>query len=324
MHAGFSWAIQAGFRSMALPEGLTYTDRFLAMGGLGRIIIDGLEKSRFELVVSAAKAHIELLEARYSRYRANSLISTINARAGSGLWTEVDHDTNWLFDAASALFEASGGAFDITSGVYRRVWDFRDPRAVTPTQGEIDRCRELVSWPVVQRRRLGPYAEIHLPVAGMELDFGGLAKEFAIDKVCELLISMGVSSALVDLAGDIRVIGARETGQPWLIGIANPMPKQKVEIEIAQIPVVNLAVTTSGNYARYQLKDGRRLGHILDARTGWPVEHWDSVTVVGAYAIQAGGLSTLAMLGGLQSLSLLRSSGLRFLAIDKDGERYIN
>ncbi len=263
-----------------------------------------------EQAFAQAVAEVRRIEARYSRYREDSVISRINACAGTGEAIEVDDETAGLLNFAAALHEDSEGRFDVTSGVLRRAWDFS---AGTPPQPDhLASLMTLVGWRHVQwdGRHIG------LSQAGMQLDFGGIGKEYAADRAASLLQGLGFGQGFVNLGGDIRVVGPRPDGQPWRFGIQHPRQPQSL---IAHIEVGQGALTTSGDYERFLVHDGRRYGHILDARTGWPVQHWQSVSVVAPACVAAGALSTVAMLHEADGLDFLREQGVAFMAVDASG-----
>jgi FAD:protein FMN transferase len=260
--------------------------------------------------LAQAMAEVQRIEAKYSRYRADSVISQINAGAGLPDAIAVDDETAALLDFAATLHADSEGRFDVSSGVLRRAWDFKGK--ALPSDARLAELQALVGWGQVA----WDGRHIRLPRAGMELDFGGIGKEYAADRAASLLQGLGFTQGFVNLGGDIRVLGPRPDGQPWRFGIQHPRRPQAL---IAHIDVGQGALATSGDYERFLIHQGQRYGHILDARTGWPVQHWQSVSVVAPACVAAGALSTIAMLMGEQALDFLRAQGVAFLAIDDQG-----
>jgi FAD:protein FMN transferase len=259
---------------------------------------------------------VRRIEAKYSRYQANSVVSQISAQAGLN-WTECDDETLALLDFADQLFTQSTGLFDITSGVLRRAWNFRQP--VLPEADVLRSLCALIDWRSVQREG----RRIRLPKVGMELDFGGFGKEYAADRAAQVLKAQGVRSGYVNLAGDIQVMGPQITpqgqAQPWLIGIQHPRQSGKL---IASIPIAYGALATSGDYERFFELDGRRYCHILHPQSGQPVHHWRSISVLAPSAIVAGSYSTVALLKQEQGRAFLENSGCIYLAIDHAGDMY--
>jgi thiamine biosynthesis lipoprotein len=151
----------------------------------------------------------------------------------------------------------------------------------------------------------------------MEIDFGGFGKEYAADRAAAILAAQGIRHGYVNLGGDLQVIGPQPDGQAWTIGIQDPRNPDGV---IAHIPVTQGSMATSGDYERYIELDGRRYCHILDPRSGRPVNHWRSVSVLAPLAIAAGSCSTIAMLKQENGLAFLDGTGMPYLAVDSQGE----
>jgi len=263
-----------------------------------------------EQAVSAAVAEVRRIEHKYSRYRADSVVSNINAAAGNGRFIEVDSETADLIDFAAQAHAASGGRFDITTGVLRQAWDFSTARLPRPEA--LAEVLARVGWAQVDWRR--PALRLLRP--GMELDFGGFGKEYAADRAASLLAGAGVAAALVNLGGDMRVLGPRPDGRPWRLGIAHPRRPGEV---LASIELAQGALATSGDYERFFDFDGRRYCHVLDPHSGWPVQAWQSVSVLAPACVAAGTLSTIAMLLQADALDFLRSQAVDFFAVDAQG-----
>jgi thiamine biosynthesis lipoprotein len=263
--------------------------------------------------VAAAIAEVHRIEAKFSRYRADSVLSRINAAAG-GEAVECDAETISLLDYADTLFNASDGLFDITAGVLRQAWDFK--RAQLPSSAELARVCALIGWERVQRGA----GRVRLPQAGMELDFGGFGKEYAADRAGAMLAAAGLRHGYVSLGGDLRVIGPKPDGTPWMIGIQDPRRPGAI---IASIPVTQGGLATSGDYERFFELDGRRYCHLLNPRSGQPVSHWRTISVVAPLAVMAGNCSTIAMLKEEMALDFLEATGVSYLAMDRHGAIHV-
>lgn len=262
----------------------------------------------------AAIAEVRRIEAKFSRYRDDSITTAINRAAGQDA-VEVDDETAHLLNFGAALYAQSDGRFDLTSGVLRRAWDFKAGRV--PAQRDLDALLPLIGWSQVQWRD----HSIRLPRAGMEIDFGGIGKEYAADRAAAALVEHGGSRGFVNLGGDVRVIGPAPDGTPWRIAVQHPRG-QAGEI-LAHLDVASGALATSGDYERYFIVDGRRYCHLLDPRSGWPVTAWQSVSVVAPLAVAAGACATIAMLHDVDAaLAFLRVQGVRYLAVDAAGRRH--
>ena len=131
-----------------------------------------------------------------------------------------------------------------------------------------------------------------------------------------MLANEGARHGLVNLGGDIRVIGPQADGSPWLMGIRHP---RHVDAVIASIPISAGALATSGDYERFFVDDGQRFCHILNPKTGWPAQHWQSISVIAPVCVAAGAMSTTAMLKGPDAIAFLEAQGVSYLAVDADG-----
>ena len=288
----------------------TFHFGFEAMASRCEIVIATQSKGVAQEVARLAIDEISRIERKYSRYRAESIVSLINAAAGAG-FVECDDETLSLFQYADTLYESSGGLFDITAGVLRKAWKFKNP--VVPDPALLSSLLELIDWKRVERKGKA----LRLPTAGMELDFGGFGKEYAADRAATVVFEQGVKHGYVNMAGDIRVVGPKPDGAPWMIAIQHPRHK---ELAIASIPLLAGALATSGDYERYFDVDGKRYCHIINPKSGYPVTRWQSVTVVTSLAIIAGSYSTIAMLKESDGISFLEESGMGYLAVDHRGK----
>ncbi len=283
---------------------------FHAMGGSNEIRLMGTDELSLRDAAQSAISEVRRIEHKYSRYNPQSIVSRINALAGSGTTVAVDSETAGLFDFASRLFEISGGLFDISSGVLRRVWDFRCP--VVPSASDVQALLPLIGWDKVHWCD----SHIELPSVGMEIDFGGFGKEYAADRASDILRLKGILHGYINLGGDICVLGPRSDLSPWQFGIRHPRQANAV---ISSIALGSGALASSGDYERFFETGGRRYCHVLDPRTGWPVSYWQSVSVVGPTCAGAGALCTMAMLMGEEGRELLKDQALVYVAVDVAG-----
>jgi thiamine biosynthesis lipoprotein len=241
------------------------------------------------------------VEKKFSRYRDDSVTAWIHGNRDTRI--EVDEETASLIDFARQCFELSDGLFDITSGVLRYAWKF-DGSDRVPDAAAIQRLLPQVGFDKIEWQP----PRLLLP-AGMELDFGGIGKEYAVDRAHDLLAARRSAPFLVNFGGDLRANRSPPHG-PWQVGIEQPDTDRMATM------ILNLAhgaLATSGDSRRYLLKDGVRYGHILDPRTGWPVLHAPrSVTVAASSCTEAGLLSTLALLHGARAKEFLEEQGVRY------------
>jgi thiamine biosynthesis lipoprotein len=279
-------------------DGFVYA--FKAMASPCEIRMETPNASLAEELGRMAEAEARRIECKYSRYRPDSFLSQINGSGGSTI--KVDDETAEMLDLAARCFELSDGMFDVTSGILRRVWRF-DGSDRVPSQRQIDEILPLVGWHNVRWER--PW--LTMP-KGMEIDFGGIGKEYAVDSVLIQLFAQSRVPILVNFGGDLRVSGPKANGERW------PVVIESVDQDALQafLEIASGALTTSGDARRSLVKDGVRYGHILDPRTGWPVvDPPRSVTVAADTCLEAGMMSTLAMLHGKRAEAFLRDEGLQ-------------
>jgi thiamine biosynthesis lipoprotein len=287
-----------------------YRYTFQAMAAAHELTLAAADAALAQRAAEAAIADVHRIEAKYSRYRADSVLSRINATAG-GNSVDIDDETAALLAYADRCHRQSEGAFDITSGVLRRAWNFRADTPALPDPRVLDEARALVGWQDVE----WDAHRVRLPRPGMELDLGGIGKEYAADRAATILSAHGIAHALVNLGGDVRSVGTQPDGRSWRVGLAHPRVHGGV---IGEVELSGGAVATSGDYERYFVLDGRRYCHILDPRSGWPVDHWQSASVLAPLCTLAGSLATMAMLRA-DAEAFLRAQGVRFLLVDRDG-----
>lgn len=256
-------------------------------------------------------AEVQRIETKYSRYRSDSIVSRINATAGSGTSVSVDDETAALLSYAHTAYQQSDGLFDITSGVLRVAWDFKLGKV--PTASQLSELLPLIGWEKVRWNA----PNMSLPLTGMQIDFGGLGKEYAVDRAVGIALNADTLAGLVNLGGDVRVFGARPGSAAWSIGISHP---RKPETIAAYLPINSGALATSGDYERFFEANGQRYCHILNPRTGWPVSDLQSVSVFASSCLVAGTLATTAMLfGSARAERLLREQRVSALLIDATG-----
>jgi len=290
-----------------------YTVEFRAMASPCQVLLPAASEQQARALAQSAIDEVHRIEVKYSRYRADSVVTAINCAAG-GEAVAVDDETASLLHYAGQLHGISGGLFDITTGVLRKAWDFKAARM--PAQGQLEALLALTGWPLVERGCHAGVNTVRLPLAGMELDFGGFGKEYAADRAAAKLLEQGVRHGYVNLGGDFHVLGPQLDGTPWRIAIQDPRQEDGT---IAAIDVAGGALCTSGDYERYFEQGGQRYCHILDPRTGWPVTAWRSVSVLAPLTAAAGACATIAMLKGGEAPAFLASMEVAYLAVDAAG-----
>ncbi len=285
-----------------------YRFPFKAMGGPCELRLYAENEVRASSAAADARQRITQLEQRYSRYQPDSLTTQINMAAGDKP-VKVDTETAGLLDYADQAYIQSDGLFDITSGVLRRAWDFRSGHL--PEQQLLDSVLQLVGWDRVEWQ--SPF--IRLPDRGMEIDFGGFVKEYAVDAAARVCREAGIAHGLIEMGGDIQILGPHPDGSAWQVGIQHP---RKLDRPVATIALESGGLATSGDYERYMLVDGQRYAHLLNPATGWPVNSLAGVSVKAEQTLIAGTVSTIAMLKGEAGRAWLAQLGLPHLWVDAD------
>jgi len=289
------------FQPGLTQSGSDYLFAFQAMATPCEVRLETNDATLARRVGDIAETEARRIEAKYSRYKAESVVGQINASSGRDI--VVDEETAHLLNFAAQCFVVSNGLFDITSGVLRRIWKF-DGSDCVPSPAQIASLRFFIGW---QKVTWTP-PTLNLPI-GMEIDLGGLAKEYAVDKTLGAIRAITSAPTLVNFGGDLRVSGPRHSGTRWKVAIESV----DKDGELAGIlELADGALATSGDARRYILKNGVRYGHILDPRNGRPVRQTPrSVTVAAESCIEAGMTATLAMLQGRRAESFLKREGVR-------------
>jgi thiamine biosynthesis lipoprotein len=275
---------------------------FRAMGTLCQVTFYSTDsRVAGEQFKAATLRWVAEFEARYSRFLPDSLVSLINQSAGQN-WVELDEESERLFALCHELCFLTRGAFDPTAMPLIKLWNWKANPPVIPSDDTIAATRKIVGWNKVQRRK----GAIYLPQEGMSVDLGGIGKEYAVDRVMQIAAQHGLVNVLVDFGQDLCMRGAPPSKPAWHIGLEDPTAPGKCWVGLA---VKDRAVATSGDYLRHFQLNGRRYGHIIDPRTGYPVANGcRAVSVVAPNCTIAGILSTSAfILGPTEGLNLIGS-----------------
>jgi FAD:protein FMN transferase len=287
--------------SQLIQSGRDFVHSFHAMATPCEVRLETGDSTLAGNVGCAVEAEARRIEDKFSRYRNDSVIGQINMAGGRLI--AVDPETAHLLDFGARCFDLSDGLFDITSGALRRAWRF-DGSDRLPEPPAVEALRAMVGWDKVTWQP----PIVSLP-AGMEIDLGGLAKEYAVDRALAVARSLTSMPVLVNFGGDLAVSGPRTDGVAWNVAIAS------VDREGDMAGLLELtggALATSGDARRFLQRDGVRYSHILDPRTGWPVRNAPrSVTVAASSCVEAGLTATLAMLQGKRAEIFLKREGVR-------------
>ena len=283
---------------MLSHDGTQWVGQFHAMASPCRVLMEVEDRDEALSILTAVSSEVLRVEKKYSRYRTDNLVHSINHSAGEPV--EVDPETAGLLDYAARLYELSDGSFDISSGVLRKIWKF-DGGNRLPSDQAVRETLRYVGWDKVgwdgSAIRLEP---------GMQIDLGGIGKEYAADRAARLAAEATAGSCLVNLGGDLTVTRPRRDLAPWSVGIDDPTLSVPGASKTIQLRAG--AIATSGDANRFLLKNGIRYGHILDPRTGRPVPDVPrSVSVAAGTCLDAGMLATFAILEGAGAEKFLKA-----------------
>ena len=282
--------------------------RFQAMASPCECLIASNDEKLAREIAELALAEARRIETKFSRYRNDNIVYNINHASRSGI--SVDNETADLLDFAGQCYELSEGLFDISSGVLREVWQF-DGSDQIPSKEEVEKVLQRVGWNKIQWQR--PHLALQ---EGMEIDLGGIGKEYAVDQVAKLIKKHSPeTNVLVNFGGDLVATGPRLNSKAWAVGVDDP--SRSGEKTVGGVELTKGAFATSGDARRFLLKDDIRYSHILNPKTGWPVEQAPrSVSVMAATCIEAGMLATFALLQGKNARAFLEEQEVPFWMVD--------
>jgi thiamine biosynthesis lipoprotein len=290
---GCCWAILIGLQTWPQHAGAEWHATAADLMGT-RVSVelwhaDPLQAAR---LLEQVMAEYRRIDRAMSTYRDDSEISRVNAGAGAQA-IAISDELYRLLDTALALSRASGGAFDISYDSVGYLYDFRQRQ-----RPDADAIAAVLAAIDYRRIELDPGARsIHFAAPGMRINLGGIAKGYAVERAAALLRVAGIEHALLNAGGDTRVLGDRR-GEPWIVGISHPRLDDAVA---TRLPLVDEAISTSGDYERFFEEDGRRYHHILNPATGEPTETVLSASVIGPDATLTDGLATTVFVLGTEA-----------------------
>jgi len=283
-------------------DGGIWRGEFQAMASPCQLLAENISEAEARAVLNEVAAEAWRIEAKFSRYIRGNIVDRINTSDGHEV--EVDDETTNLLEFADSLCRMSEGRFDITSGALRKVWSF-DGSDRVPARADVEAALQLVGWHRIQWKK--PLVRL-LP--GMEIDLGGIGKEYAVDRAAAIVREQTGSGCLVNFGGDLVVVG-QSPKAGWRVGIDSIATEDSRPARL--IHLHGGALATSGDSHRFLLKDGVRFGHVLNPMTGWPVEGAPrSISVAADTCTQAGMLATLAMLRGKNAEQFLEEQSIKF------------
>lgn len=279
----------------------------MAMGSPCELLVDTGHRPDAQALAELVAAEAWRIEDKFSRYVAGNIVHRINNSNGKPV--AVDEETANLIDFSAMLHDMSDGRFDITSGVLREAWTF-DGSDRVPAAPDVERILRRVGW-----HRVSWLRPILTLARGMQIDLGGVGKEYAVDKAAAIVATASDCACLVNFGGDLVATGAPGDSKGWQVGVDSPDRPSPQPARLIRLG--NGGLATSGDARRYLLKDGVRYSHILDPTTGWPVRNAPrSITVAADTCTQAGMLATLAMLRGRTAEQFLSEQGVDYWITD--------
>jgi len=284
----------------------SHSINFNAMASPCEILVQSTDIGLANKLANEICTEVWRIEDKYNRYDNNSVCSKINEKAGHRV--AIDEETFLLLNFAEQCYQLSEGLFDISSGCLRKVWTF-DCTNNIPSEAEVNQVLKSVGWRKIQFDR-----QFITLAKNMEIDFGGIGKEYAVDRSILLAKQITNVPVLVNLGGDLAVTESRHNNMPWQVAIEHPDIERADKTTADMIVSLHSgALATSGDSRRYLKKDGQHYGHVLNAKTGWPISHAPrSITVVAPQCIQAGILATMALLQGKQAEQFLADQDVKY------------
>jgi thiamine biosynthesis lipoprotein len=285
------------------------------------------DQARFDRGVQAAMAEIDRLNAMMSTWVRSSYVSRINTAAGNGEWISVSPETFAVLEKSLWIAKASGGAFDITVGAFKGLWKFDEDNDGSLPQ----RAAVLARLKLVDYRGLlldAAQSRARLVRAGQSITLGGIAKGLIVDHAVARLRAAGLTDFVMQAGGDLFAAG-KHGDREWKVGIQDPRAGmhdgRSVDTSFALLSLSESAFNTSGDYERFILKDGKRYHHILDPRTGYPVAHTRSVTVLAPTSFLADTLDTAVfVMGWEQGMKLIESlPGVEAVIVDAKNQLHV-
>jgi thiamine biosynthesis lipoprotein len=315
------------FSSSCTKQDKMYKESRTLMDTYCTITVVSPSKERAAKAIDKGFAEIKKLELLLNYFSDKSEITAINKTAGSRP-VKVSGETLEMMQKTLEISKATRGTFDPTIAPLIKLWDFSNKRRdnTVPDATVIKNTLKLVDYSKI---KINSKSEIFLAEKGMEIDLGGIAKGYAADKAMEVIKAEGIKAALVAVAGDIKGFGSSTTRNAWKVGIQDPRPETGSEKPwediFASLYLEDMAISTSGDYQRFFIKNGKRYHHILDPATGYPAKtDLLSASVIAPEGYIADGLSTAVFaLGSEKGMSLLKAMGIEGVLVDRDRNVFV-
>lgn len=278
------------------------------------LIVSDRPPAELSAAADAAFREVERVEHLLSEWRPDSAVSAVNLAAGKAP-VQVASEVLDLIEQSLAIAQLTDGAFDPTWAALRGLWQFKTNEPSLPRKSDLTRALRLVGHTRVQVDRAA--STLYLPEAGMALGLGGIGKGYAADRVAALLRARGFDRFIIEGGGDLYVAGEKRPGEPWTIGVQHPRDPTRL---VAELPVRDAAIVSSGDYERFFELGGQRYHHIIDLKTGLPAERSVAVTVIAPDATRADALATAFFVIGPPAIDLAsKLPGVELAVLTPDG-----
>jgi thiamine biosynthesis lipoprotein len=295
---------------------MTHKRKLSMLGSPLEITVVAKDTIQGNQYIDLAITEVKRIEYLISDWIPSTQISQVNKNAGSKP-VKVDKEVFDLVGRAIKVSQITSGAFDISYASMDKIWKFDGSMKAMPTEEAIKKSVSKIGYKniILDSKE----QTIFLKNEGMKLGLGGIGQGYIADKVKELLFSKGCTSGIVNVSGDINAWGRQPDGNPWTVGIVNPLNKNKV---FATFPLEDSAVETSGNYEKYVIFNGIRYSHIIDPRTGYPAQGVVSVSVFAKQTEIADALATGIFVMGVEvGIDLVNQlKGVECIMVDDKGK----
>jgi len=288
------------------------------MGSRYEISVVAANPAEGDQFIDQAVAEISRIEKLISSWDPDSQTSMINRNAGIAP-VKVDPELFQLIERALQISKITDGAFDISYAAMDRIWTFDGSLQQMPDEEIIRQSVAKVGYENIVLDRAEQTVFLKLP--GMKIGFGAIGKGYSADRAKALLMETGVEAGMINASGDLNCWGEKPDGTPWLVGITNPLNKNKV---FAWFPIQNSAVVTSGDYEKFVVLNGQRYAHIIDPRTGYPSSGLASASIFAPSAELADALATSVFVMGIDAgMNLIdQLAGIECILVDDQGKVY--
>lgn len=288
------------------------------LGSPFEITLVGKDTLEINTNIDIAISELKRIENLISDWIPTSQVSEINRNAGIKP-VVVPSELIDLIERSIKISKLTDGAFDITYASMDKIWKFDGSMKSMPTPEEIRKSVEKVGFKNIIINKEN--SSVYLKIKGMKMGFGGIGQGYIADKIKELLVSKGIVSGIINVSGDISTWGRQPNGDQWRIAIKNPLNKSKV---FATFPLEDIAVETSGSYEKYVVFNNKKYSHIIDTRTGYPVQGVSSVTVFAKTTELADALATGIFVMGVEvGIDLINQlPGVGCIMVDDNGKIY--